>query len=980
MADYFDLELVKLSKNLLPYNQETFERFIKQLCIDFDDYESIVQTMVNEVSLTVFADITQNQLIEAAILAACQNIQDNIDFDKLASRLVVIRIYQNALQANDSYSFSEIYKESFKDYIHNAVELKLLNPVLIENFDLDELGSYLKPERDDLYDYIGIDTAFKRYMVKERENEDKSLETPQFMWMRIAMGLSYKEEDPVSAAKKFYDKYSTLECIPGGSTNIGSGTTFSALSNCYLLDTEDDIHSIFDNVKNVALISKATGGIGLAVTKLRAAGSPVRSNNTFSTGPIPFIKVMDAALKSVSRAGKKAGAMAIYMENWHIDFPDFLDLRQNAGDDYRRIRTADTAVYISDEFMKRVITGEDWYMFDPLEVPELTELYGYEFSKKYKEYIDKAKRGEMRMFNVIPAREQFKKMLTTLQSTSHPWLTWKDTINLRALNNNTGTIHSSNLCTEVCLPQDRDNIAVCNLFTVNLAKHIRVEGTGPDSKIDWEKLEDSVRTGIRHLDNLIDVNFLYVKESENSDKRNRAVGLGIMGFSEILEHLNYAYDSKESFDLIDRIIEFISYNCIDESANLASERGSYPNFEGSMWSKGYVPYDTITKVANDRFGKSMEESSESAATANPVAQSLELIKNKIQQGAQNAQNEETKELYQLVNQLTELITPKNVSIKTENNENKDLLKPGEGIELTQNKEIRLDWDKIREKVKKGMRNATVMMTAPNASIGLLAGTTPGMDPRFAQMFSRATSRGKFLDINKNLVNKLKELGLWEKVKGQVLEYYGDISRISEIPEEIKNVYKTSFQISPYAYIEVASRAQKWIDQAISRNMYLDTRDIDEMMDIYIDAWRRGVKTTYYLHVKPRNTAEQSMVKINKTQSMNKKGFGANTSVANVESVTATSFAQVSATTQMSLEGKSKDKKGFGFASAAAEEETNKKDIEKSEPVTAGVGFGKVLVDSDTKQDKANFKPEKKQMNHTACPLDPAERAQCLACQ
>jgi len=549
-----------------------------------------------------------------------------------------------------------------------------------------------------------------------------------------------------------------------------------------VMQMEDDIEHIAKSVRDVMWLTKGTGGIGLSVTKLRSEGSPIRSNNTSSTGPIPFMHTIDSTLRAVSRGGKKFGALCFYMENWHLDFAQFLDLRQNSGDPYRRTRTANTAVWISDEFMKRVAADDDWYLFDPAETPDLVELVGREFSERYTYYVAQAEAGRIRSFKRLKAREQYNAILITLQTTSHPWLTWKDTINLRALNTNTGTIHLSNLCTEICLPQDRENIAVCNLASINLSEHL-VNG-----EFDWARLKTSVQLAVRQLDNLVDVTLSSVSESEHANRENRAIGLGIMGFTDVTERLGYAYESEESYDLIDQVTEFISYHAIDASADLARERGSYRNFAGSGWSQGKVPFDTIAEVEADR-----------------------------------------------------------------------------GVAVKVNRTTRQDWDALRAKVKGGIRNATLMAIAPTASIGLVAGTTPGLDPQFSQIFSRATSSGKFLEVNRNLVRDLQKLGLWEQVRGDLLAVQGDLSQLPMVPEHLQQVYRTSFQLSPYAFIEVAARAQKWIDQAVSRNIYLETRDISEMAKLYATAWERGVKTTYYLHVKPRHTAEQSTVRVNKAE-------------------------------------------------------------------------------------------------------------------
>lgn len=1001
-----NLSALQISDTLVPYKRSALEAFLEELTAGIPNSNLITSTIVDEVELTLFDNIEVDQLLDSAILVATQNIQNDINFDKVGARILLTKVYREALKGyQDAQDFDAFYQKSFKRYLNYSYENNLLNIEMRDTgFNLKRLTKALIPSNDDIFKFIGLSTALKRYM--KLDWNQKPLETPQFMWMRIAMWLSINEENKEEAAIQFYHKLSNLEYIPGGSTNIGAGTNYPVLSNCYLIDTEDDIHSIFDNVKNVAMISKATGGIGISITKLRAAGSPVKSNNTFSTGPIPFIKVMDTALKSVSRAGKKAGAMCIYMENWHIDFPDFLDLRQNAGDDYRRIRTANTAVYISDEFMKRVINNETWYMFDPYETPELAELYGNEFSKKYQEYCEKADNGELNLVKAIPAREQMKRIMASLLGTSHPWLTWKDNINLRALNNNTGTIHSSNLCTEICLPQDRENIAVCNLAYVNLTQHIisSEDGDKAKARVDWTRLEDTVRVTQRHLDNLIDVNSLNVKEAKKSDTENRAVGMGMSGLAESLELLGYPYDSKEAFDFMDEVMEFITYHSIDESCNLAEERGAYTHFEGSMWSKGYVPYDTIEKVALDREGENYSDDNLPISGINDTKQSevspLAKIKVQIEEKLSQTKNEDSKDLYAIFDQLTDYIDKTNKeleslkqdtgstqnSVGNELESEESLLQPGKGIALRQDRSFRLDWDLLRKRVQNGIRNATTMAIAPNASTGLVLGTTPGIDIRFAQIFSRNTSTGNFLDINHNLVKDLQRIGLWEKVKDQVLAKFGDISEIEEIPENLRRLYKTSFQVSPYAAIEVASRAQKWIDQAMSRNMYLQTRDVDELIDIYTEAWRRGIKTTYYLHTKPRHKAEQSTVKVNKRESLNKVGFSATTS--NISTSTTTMDQHNNKQTSQTSFNNTPEKKGFGFAAdnkvekdISAIQEVAQREEVVAESISSGgnsgggfKGFGGVSV----KAEKVNFK--KPVVDFAACPLDPAERANCEACQ
>ncbi|QGN32156.1 ribonucleoside-diphosphate reductase subunit alpha [Microlunatus sp. Gsoil 973] len=788
------ITVVKRDGSTEPYDGYEIARSIEDAAHGLDDSVTRAPQIQSELEITLFDGITTTQLDEAVIQVALGNVKDDPAFDTIAARLLIKTLYKAVLgDGVDRGNVRQRHRERFAGYLQAGVSGGLLDPRLVELFDLDRLADALDPDRDELLHYIGVQTMRSRYMITDHGR--RALEVPQFFWMRVAMGLSLNEADPTPVAIALYDKMSRLEYLAAGSTLVNAGTAYAQLSNCFVMQAEDDIEHIAKSIRDVMWITKGTGGIGFSVSKLRSEGSPIRSNNTSSTGPIPFMHTIDSTLRAVSRGGKKFGALCFYLENWHLDFPQFLDLRQNSGDPYRRTRTANTAVWISDEFMKRVEADQDWYLFDPLEVPDLVELYGAAFSRRYAEYIELAERGEIKRFARIRAREQYRSILISLQTTSHPWLTWKDAINTRALNNNTGTIHLSNLCTEICLPQDRANISVCNLASVNLSKHLI--GAGQQARIDWKRLAESTRLAVRQLDNLIDITVSSVAESERSNELNRAVGLGVMGFTDVVERLGVSYESEEAYELIDELMEFISWHAIDASADLARERGAYANFAGSRWSQGLVPIDTLDELEGDR---------------------------------------------------------------------------GTPVEI--DRTTRLDWDGLRQKVKGGMRNATLMAIAPTASIGLVAGTTPGLDPQFSQIFSRATSAGKFLEVNRNLVRDLAERGLWEDVKGDLLRAQGDLSKITNVPRELKEVYRTSFQLSPYAYLNVAGRAQKWIDQAISRNIYLASRDVGEMVDLYSTAWRMGIKTTYYLHMMPRHTAEQSTVKINKAEQLRTDGAGA----------------------------------------------------------------------------------------------------------
>ncbi len=846
-----DITVTKKDGTQEKFNADRINKSIQRACEGLPDAVGMVTQIATETELTLYNGVTEKELDEATINAALQNVKDDPAYDIAAKRLLAKTVYRAVLgdfDKEDGDSANKLHRQNFPAHIKDFIERELLDTRMGEKFDLDKLAVSIDCSRDEFFNYAGLSGLLNRYSLK---NIDQTpAEVPQYTFMRIAMGLSFNEEDPTAQAIEFYEKMSRLDYIAGGSTNVNAGTRTPALSNCFLIQMEDTMDHIAKSVADVMLISKATGGIGMSVSKLRATGSPLKSSNTISSGPTSFAKIFDVAISAIVRGGKKKGALAFYMETWHLDFPEFIEWRHNAGDDLEKMRQANTAAWISDEFMKRVVEGADWYLFDPAETEDLVELYGSAFSKRYAEYIEKAEVGEIRNFKKVTARELYRKMLAALQGTSHPWLTWKDTINLRAINNNTGTIHMSNLCTEICLPQDRDNIAVCNLASINIVNHLNSQ----TKEVDWQALEDTVRLGVRHLDNLVDINDIPVEEARNSDMSNRAVGLGVMGIADAIEKMGWSYDSNNAYDFVDKVFEFVSYMAIDESAELAEVRGSYPNFEGSGWSKGMVPIDTLQVLEDDR-----------------------------------------------------------------------------GVPLTVDKESKhggLDWDVLRVKVKNGMRNATLMADGPNANIGVVGNTTPGMDPRFAQVFSRNKISGKYLDINGNLVKDLKDLGIWEQVREDIIANHGDIESIEVIPPHIREIYKTSFGTSPYAFIEVAARAQKWIDQAISRNMYLATRNNDEIMDIYTTAWQKGLKSTYYLHMKPRHTAEQSTLKVNKSASIGKKGFGG------------------------------VKKTGFGAAKTTSVPTT---DVTKDTPSAKKSNRDTQLVSG-------------------TCPVDPALRAQCDSCQ
>ena len=791
-----------------PGESERTRRAFARAADGLPDAAGMTAQLSAELAATCWEGMTRSEVDRAAVWAAVQHVQDDPDFDLVATRLFLATVYREVLgaDAGDPVGLPAAHAAGFGSYIRTGVGAGLLDPRLGRVFDLPALAGLLDPARDGLLQYIGAVMLRNRYTVTDPAG--RALETPQFVFLRVAMGLAVTEDDPTAAAAAFYAKMSRLEYLPAESTLVNAGTRTPQLSNCFVIDMADDIDHIAATLTNVMRITKGTGGIGLAASKLRAEGSPIRSNNTASTGPVPFLHTIDSTLRAISRGGKKFGALCVYLENWHLDFAQFLDLKANSGDPYRRLRTANTAVWISDEFMRRVRADESWTLFDPAEVPDLTELTGRAFADRYAAYEAAAARGELRTSARVPAREQWRAMLLSLQSTSHPWLTWKDAVNGRALNDNTGPIHLSNLCTEICLPQDRDTISVCNLASVNLAAHLgpaRVGGAGPALELDWPRLADTVRVAVRQLDDLVDVTRSLVAEADRSNAADRAVGLGLMGFTDVTERLGWAYDSPEAEDFADAVTEFVSWHAIDASADLARTRGCYPRFDGSGWSRGLVPIDTLPRLEDQR-----------------------------------------------------------------------------GTPVTVDRTTRLDWDVLRAKVAGGMRNATLLAIAPTASIGLVAGTTPGLDPRFSQVFSRATSNGKFLELNRNLVTELKARGLWDAVRTPLLEARGDLDAVPGVPGDLRARFRTSFAVDPGSFVQLAARAQKWVDQSISRTIYLRPRSVDAMDDLYTRAWELGVKTTYYLFMEQRHTAEQSTTAVNKaarpagadSPAAARRGFGA----------------------------------------------------------------------------------------------------------
>ena len=703
-------------------------------------------------------------------------------FERVAVRACLRGLYRDLLGVAGGPALAAAYRQAFADYVRRGVEVGALDGRLLE-FDLQALARRLRPERDELLPYAGLTTLADRYLVRHPENREL-MELPQFLFMRVAMGLALAEPPELRQrwAVRFYEAMSTLCYLPSTPTLFNAGTPHCQLASCYLSDVLDSMDHILESAADFGQLAKYAGGIGASIAKLRSAGSPVRGINGQSSGIVPFAHMFDALIRAISQGGRRRGTLAVYLEPWHLEIEAFLDLKRNAGDPYLRTPSLNTALWVPDEFLRRVEADADWYLFDPYYVPELTEVWGEAFREAYAACVRRAEAGQLpaRAFRVVRARELLGRILATLQETSHPWITFKDAGNARSML--PGIIHSSNLCTEIFLPTSPDEIAVCNLASVNLARHLTSGG-----QVDWDRLRRTVRVALRGLDNVIDINFYPVAKARRSNLRWRPVGLGIMGFAEAFARLGMVYGDEASLGFTDRVVEFVSYCAIEASCDMSQERGSFPAFADSRWARGQVPIDTLAELDRQRGGVEVDRTA------------------------------------------------------------------------------RLDWDALRARVRGGMRNGTVMAIAPTATISLIAGTTPSLDPYYANVFARQTLSGKFLEVNRVLVEQLKEVGLWEAVRERIVAERGDISRIEAIPQALRRRFPTAYQIPPDAYIEVAARAQKWVDMGISRNLYLQDRDLDRMAEVYLLAWRRGLKSTYYLFMAPRMYAEPSTVQVNKAR-------------------------------------------------------------------------------------------------------------------
>ncbi len=716
-----------------------------------------------------------DEVYKASILAARTLIEKDPDYTYATARLLLHTVRREVLGGEVlQQDMNARYAEYFPQFIKTGVEAELLDERLMQ-FDLARLGAALKAERDLQFDYLGLQTLYDRYFLHVKKTR---IELPQSFFMRVAMGLSLNEIDREARAIEFYEVLSSFDFMSSTPTLFNSGTLRSQLSSCYLTTVPDDLDGIYESIKENALLSKFAGGLGNDWTRVRALGSHIKGTNGESQGVVPFLKVVNDTAVAVNQGGKRKGAVCTYLESWHLDIEEFLELRKNTGDDRRRTHDMNTANWIPDLFMRRVMEKGTWTLFSPNNVPDLHDKFGADFEKAYVAYEAKAASGEIKPARTVQAADLWRKMLTMLFETGHPWITFKDACNVRSPQQHTGVVHSSNLCTEITLNTSDTETAVCNLGSVNLLQHLK------DGRVDHDKLKKTITVAMRMLDNVIDINYYAVKKARDSNLRHRPVGLGVMGFQDALYALRIPYASQDAVTFADVSMEAICYHAYWASTELARERGKYSSYKGSLWDQGILPLDTL-----------------------------------------------------------------------------DMLEQARGGYVDVDKSATLDWDALRQKIRTdGMRNSNCVAIAPTATISNIIGVDASIEPCFGNLSVKSNLSGEFTVINHGLVRDLKRLGLWDDVMVMDLKHFdGSLRPIDRVPQDIKALYATAFEIETTWLVEAAARRQKWIDQAQSLNIYMAGASGKKLDDTYKLAWLRGLKTTYYLRTQSATHAEKSTV-------------------------------------------------------------------------------------------------------------------------
>ncbi len=765
---------------LVPLDSKRLAAVVEEASAGLDGVSA--EAILTEAQRNLYDGISVDELALAPILAARTLVETDPDYAKASARLLLDKLRREALsfvmgqpeQATQA-EMAGRYAEYFRAYVQTGITNELLDPE-IGRFDLARLAEALKPERDLQFDYLGLQTLYDRYFLHARGTR---FELPQAFFMRVACGLALREIDREGKAIEFYNLLSSFDFMASTPTLFNAGTLRSQLSSCFLTTVADDLDGIFKAIKDNALLSKYAGGLGNDWTRVRGLGAHIKGTNGESQGVVPFLKVANDTAIAVNQGGKRKGAVCAYLETWHVDIEEFLDLRKNTGDDRRRTHDMNTANWVPDLFMQRVEEDGAWTLFSPDETPDLHDLTGKAFAERYAFYEARSARGEMRVTRQLRAVDLWRTMLTMLFETGHPWITFKDPCNLRSPQQHCGVVHSSNLCTEITLNTSNTEVAVCNLGSVNLVNHIA------DGKLDHEHLARTVTTAMRMLDNVLDVNFYTIPEARNSNLRHRPVGLGIMGFQDVLNILRLPYASDGAVAFADESMEAISYWAISGSVDLAAERGRYPSYEGSLWSKGILPLDSI-KIVDEARGAPVD----------------------LDRGS------------------------------------------------------RLDWDTLRQRVMTvGMRNSNTMAIAPTATISNICAVSQSIEPAYQNLYVKSNMSGDFTVVNAYLVRDLKSRGLWDEVMISDLKYFdGSLGQIDRVPDDLKALYATAFEIDSAWLIDAAARRQKWIDQSQSLNLYIANPSGKKLDTLYRHAWKRGLKTTYYLRSRSATHVEKSTLK------------------------------------------------------------------------------------------------------------------------
>jgi ribonucleoside-diphosphate reductase alpha chain len=749
-------------------------------------------TIYTETIKNLYPGVKIQDVRTSSVMTARTMVERDPNYSFVTARLLLDTLRSEALgflgiAENSTHGEMQYrYALTLQPYIEKGVELGLLSPHLLD-YDMDRLGQALVADRDAQFTYLGLQTLYDRYFI---HSEGIRFELPQVFYMRVAMGLASNEENREERAIEFYNLISSFDYMTSTPQLFNSGTLRPQLSSCFLTTVPDDLFGIYSAIRDNAMLSKWAGGLGNDWTPVRALGAHITGTNGKSQGVVPFLKVVNDTAVAVNQGGKRKGAVCAYLETWHMDIEEFIELRKNTGDDRRRTHDMNTANWIPDLFMKRVFSDGDWTLFSPNNVPDLHDLHGRAFEAAYFEYERKAAAGEIEVYKTVKAKDLWRKMLSMLFETGHPWITFKDSCNVRSPQQHVGAIHSSNLCTEITLNTSAEEVAVCNLGSVNLVNHVNADG------LDIDKLQRTINTAVRMLDNVIDINYYSVDQAKTSNLRHRPIGMGIMGFQDSLYIQKIAYASEQAVEFADTSMEAISYYAIKASTDLAEERGSYKTYPGSLWDQGILPIDSLKMLATERGAEFLD-----------------------------ANFNET-----------------------------------------------MDWSALRARIKSvGMRNSNVLAIAPTATIANITGVSQSIEPTYQNLYVKSNLSGEFTVVNPYLVRDLKELDLWDSVMANDLKYYeGSVSQIDRIPQHIKDIYATAFEIEPRWLVDAASRRQKWIDQAQSLNLYIAGANGKKLDITYRMAWLRGLKTTYYLRALAATSTEKSTIADSKLNAVSSK--------------------------------------------------------------------------------------------------------------